>query len=556
MPGSPAISLLTRLDQLRRAKGDALMIVEVDVYASRREKKPVKRGAITWGQFWDVVLGVATALRQHGIKPGDVVAIQLPTWHEYIAAHLATYALGGITMPISPIFRGRDVARQLTLGKAKAFVVPTTYGNFDYLGMAQELRRDLPWLETLIVVGDSAPADTLRWADLVAAGNVPALADERARIAAGTYVQPLDSFTLFNFTSGTTGDPKGVMHSTASISASVAGAMTRMQLTGDDVLFVALTLGHAAGFLNGIYMPLLTGAKVVYMDLWDTDIALRVIESERVTYGPAMPTYLFDLANHPDFGKIDISSWRVSRVSGGAITRSLMADLQKRLPHLHLCPGWGMSEALYVTAASPDDTPEKRNLTEGKPLDGFAMRILDSTFTREMPPGERGEIVIKTPSLMLGYCQQEELTKAAFLPDGWMKTGDLGYFDADGYLVIAGRSKELIIRGGENVPIVDVQNLLGEHPNIETAVLVGVPDPRLGEKVCAVIERKDASQPFGLDDMRAFLDSKKLTRQFIPEYVVLADYLPRTAIGKVKMHEVRKLVQAQLGLETLGPATA
>ena len=537
----PAVSLLERLDHWRRVQPDQQMIIEYDVYASRTTGKPVRRGTITWNEFWNKVIALGAALRQHGVSPGDVVAIQLPTWHEYFAAQMAGYAVGAIIMPISPIFRSRDVARQLTLGKARVYVVPAAYGNFDFVGMARALRDELSSLEHIIVVGDNAPADTLKWSDLLAQGSGADAAAERERIASGSCVLPLNSFSLFNFTSGTTGDPKGVMHSTVTMHAAVSGAATRMQLTHDDILFVAVTLGHAGGFLNGIFMPLHLGATVVYMDLWDADVALHLVERERITYGPAMPTFLFDLANHPDFGKVDISSWRVVRVSGGAITRSLMASLQERLPHLRLCPGWGMSEALYVTAASPDDTAEKRNLTEGKPLDGFQLTIRDATFTRDLPQGQLGELLIKTPSVMLGYWGQEALTKAAYTADGWLKTGDLGFFDPDGFLVIGGRSKELIIRGGENVPIVDVQNLLGEHDNVASAVLVGVPDPRLGEKVCAVVERKDASRPFTLEEMRAFLVQKQLTRQFIPEYLVLTDALPRTAVGKVKLHEVRAL---------------
>jgi cyclohexanecarboxylate-CoA ligase len=559
MSASPAVSLLARLDHWRRVQPDQQMIIEYDVYASRASGAPVRRGTITWLEFWNKVIALGAALRQQGVVPGDVVAIQLPTWHEYFVAQMAGYAIGAVIMPISPIFRSRDVARQLTLGKARAYVVPGVYGSFDFVGMARELRNEVASLEHVIVVGDKAPADMLNWSELLTRGGAADAAADRERIASGSYVLPLDAFSLFNFTSGTTGDPKGVMHSTASVHAAVSGATERMQLTHDDILFVAVTLGHAGGFLNGIFMPLHLGATVVYMDLWDADIALHLIEHERITYGPAMPTFLFDLANHPDFGKVDISSWRVSRVSGGAITRSLMASLQQRLPHLRLCPGWGMSEALYVTAASPDDTPEKRNLTEGKPLDGFQLTIRDSTFTHELPQGTLGELLIKTPSLMLGYCGQEALTKAAYTADGWLKTGDLGFLDADGFLVIAGRSKELIIRGGENVPIVDVQNLLGEHDNVATAVLVGVPDPRLGEKVCAVVERKDVSRPFTLEEMRAFLVQKELTRQFIPEYLVLTDALPRTAVGKVKLHEVRALALATTnrpGVPASAPSTA
>lgn len=539
-------SLLARLDEWQRARPDSVVVTDYDVHASRAIGSPVVRSSVTARELWDTVLAVAASLRSRGIREGDAIAVQLPTWHEYLAAHLAAYAVGAVTVPISPIYRARDLGRQLALSGAKALVIPGAYGNFDYVGMAAGLRAEVPSLQLVVAVGNEPSSGAVLWRELVAGGGAESCCADREAIARGEFVRPVEAFMLLNFTSGTTGVPKGVMHSCATVCAAVGAGIDRMRLSRDDVLFVAVTLGHAGGFLNGIFMPLLLQAKVVYMDLWDAGVGLAIIERERVTYGPMMPTYLFDLVRHPGFGRADIGSWRKARVSGGAISRAMMASLQERLPALRLFPGWGMSETLYATCGGPDDPPAKRNQTEGRPLAGVAIEIRDGSFLQRLGVDVDGEIVVRAPSVMLGYYRQDELTRAAFTDDGWLKTGDLGHLDADGYLVMVGRSKDIIVRGGENVPAVEVENLLMEHAKVASAVVIGVADPRLGEKVCVVVECKNLADPLTFDEMRSYLVARELTKHFIPEHLVLVDSLPKTPVGKVKKHEVRALVAGKL----------
>lgn len=543
LPRPPAVSLLSHLDDWRRAAPDAVAVTDYDVHASRSAGMPVVRSRVTVAQLWDICTAVGASLRDRGVRPGDVVAVQLPTWHEYFAAHVAAYAIGAATMPISAVYRTREVARQIESSKASVLIVPAAYGSFDYIAMGSALKRETPTLRHVVVVGHERSHDETTWDELVAKGReLP----EREQVARGDHALPLDSLMLLNFTSGTTGVPKGVMHSVATVSAAVHDGIERMQLTPEDVLLIAVTLGHAGGFLNGIHMPLLLKARAVYMDLWDAGIALDIIERERVSYGPMMPTFLFDLIRHERFDRTDIRSWKKSRVSGGSISRSVMATLQERLPDLKLLPGWGLSEALYITCAGPDDPQPKRTMTDGRPLRGAHVEIRDSTFEQRLDVNVDGKIVVHAPSVMLGYYLQDDLTRAAFTKDGWLKTGDLGHLDEDGYLLMVGRSKEIIVRGGENVPAVELEHLLMEHEKVAGVAVVGVPDPRLGEKVCAVVQCKDGAAPLTLDEMRNHLVRRELTRQFIPEYLVLVDSLPRTSVGKIRKHEVRRLIRDEL----------
>lgn len=533
------INLIARLDQWRQEKSDQIVLTDYAIHQSRKTGTLTRRSALTATEVWNQTLAMAVSLRALGVARGDVVAVQLPNWHEFLIAHYACHAIGAATSPISPIYRNRDVARQLELSGARVLIVPGQFGNCDHAAMAMAISQEVATLRTVIVVGAEPPAGALAWKDLLRSGQAPEHEAERQRLGRGEDVPGLDDMMLLNFSSGTTGQPKGVMHSTHSVSSCVLPTIDRLQLSGDDVILVAPTLGHGGGFLNGLFMPTHLRAKVVYLDAWDAGFAIQVIEKERVTYGPVMPTYLYDLVAQPSLRTADLRSWVTGRVSGGAISRALMVTLQEILPQLRLCPGWGMSENLYSTCGSPDDPMEKRNSTEGRCVGDCVIEIRDSSFKRTLPNGEVGEIVTRASSLLLGYYGQDELTRASYTEDGWFKTGDLGRMDDEGYLTLVGRSKDLVIRGGENVPVVEVEQLLLELPAVAGAAVIGLPDARLGEKVCAVIELKDAAHPVTFEQMTAHLAGRGLTRQFIPQYLYIVASLPRTPSGKVRKQEVR-----------------
>lgn len=549
MSAQPAPNLLASLKAWRDERPNDTFVVDYEVKSKSDSDHLTPRSTVTVGEVWTKVVCLAASMQKNGIQPGDIVAVQLPTWHEYLVAHLAAYAIGAITMPISPIYRTRDVEKQLRLADASAIVVAANHGNFDYVEMALSLKSAIASVRMVVVVGHGLKRhDVLGWDELIQDGNSNALQKQRSLIEESRSVCPARDLMLVNFSSGTTGEPKGVMHSTASVEAAMSSMISRMGLISTDSIIIPVTLGHAAGFLNGIYLPLLLRAKVVYLDRWSPDAVLELVARERITYGPMMPTHLFDLANHPGFEKANIASWRIARVSGGPIARRVVAALQSRLPTLKLCPGWGFSEVLYASCCSPDDPLEKRNESDGRPLDGYQIEVRDTTCTNVLPIGEDGEVVIKTPSQMLGYFRRPELTASSFTADGWLKSGDLGHFDDDGYLTMIGRSKDLIIRGGENVPAVEIEHLLMEHPKVAAAIVLGVPDARLGEKVCAVVHLKNCDDVLSFKDMQDYLVDRRLTKQFVPEYLVILDDMPTTSLGKIKKQQLREQVLPKLQL--------
>jgi cyclohexanecarboxylate-CoA ligase len=286
-----------------------------------------------------------------------------------------------------------------------------------------------------------------------------------------------------------------------------------------------------------------TSSKVVYMDRWQAGVAMRIMRAENVTYAPAMPTYLVDIMAHPDFHQASLSSWRAARVSGGPINGAVLKRMAAELPHLGLFRGWGMTEALMITGCGPHDPPEKRLATDGRPLGGARVIIRSPDSAEDCPAWITGEVLVRSESTMLGYYEQPELTGSAYTADGWLRSGDLGYLDDEGYLTIAGRIKDLVIRGGENVPVKDVEELIAELPSVRQVCVVGVPDARLGEKVCAVVQSAGSTT---LAEIRAHLISRQLTRQFIPELLVLVEHLPSSSVSKVQRDEVREIALARL----------
>lgn len=529
---------------------DRVAFVDYDINASRAVGAgvPFEPRSTTHAEFWERSLALAAALREQGVAPGDIVAVQLPNRHEFVTLHLALYAIGAVTMPVSPIYRSLDISRMLAISSARALVVPSSFGSFNHVEMARTVAPELPALRMLIEVGEPSDVEGVHnVAELIEHGH--GLSRVRDEIGTGAFLAPANSAILLNFTSGTTGEPKGVLHSRETIASSVIATMDRLRLSEADTGFVAATLGHAGGFLNGIYMPLLGGLRVVFMDVWDPGLALQILTAQRVTYGAMMPPYLVDMTRHADFAKADLASWRVARVSGGVIPRGVMDTLHQRLPQLRLCPGWGMSETLYITCAGPDDPVEKRNVTDGRPVGTCEVQIRDPLDEgRTLPPSTAGHIVVRAPSVMLGYFDRPELTADMTSADGWFKTGDLGVLDSDGYLTIRGRLKDIVLRGGENVPVVEVEMLLMTHPKVKAVSIVGIPDERLGEAVCALVVCDTALTPMEFDEMRTFLADAGLTRQFIPEHLVLCSALPVTAHGKVRRSDARRVAMDALGL--------
>nr|MBF0683427.1 AMP-binding protein [Pseudomonas sp.] len=348
-----------------------------------------------------------------------------------------------------------------------------------------------------------------------------------------------DAVTQILYTSGTTGEPKGVMHTSNTLLSNLREYVKWLQLGPSDVVLMASPMAHQTGFMYGLMMPVLLRAKAVLLDIWNAPQAADIISSQGVTFTMASAPFLNDLTEVVAAGAPPTDSLRIFLSAGAPIPRALVSKAREVLGAA-IVSAWGMTENGVVTLTRPDDPSDKVDSTDGCCLTGLEIKVIDASG-QPVAPGEEGELMVRGCSQFAGYLKRPEWN--ATDADGWFSTGDLAHMTEDGYIRISGRSKDVIIRGGENIPVVEVENLLFRHPAVAAASVVGYPDPRLGERAVAfVVVRPGMS--FSFDDMVQFLAQHKLTRQYFPERLEVADELPRTPSGKVQKFKLREMARS------------
>ncbi len=489
---------------------------------------------LSYRQLHRVAARIAGGLASMGVQNGTVVACQLPNWWQFVALYLACVRLGAVLNPLMPIFRQRELRYMLGFAEAKILVIPRLFRNCDYPAMIAEIRGELPHLDEVLVVGgndDSSFERRLlerRWED---DGNLQHLTSRGAPSP--------DDITQLLYTSGTTGEPKGVMHTSNTLLSILAKYQERLGLGEDDVIFMASPMGHQAGFMYGLMMGPMLGAKLVLQDIWDAEKAAALIQDERVTYTMGSTPFLADLTDTPAVERCDLSSLRTFVSSGAPIPSTLVQRATQRLG-ARIISAWGMSENGSVTTTVPGDPDDRIFGTDGIALPGIEVRVVD-TRDRLVAAGTEGRLQCRGISMFMGYFRRPDLNQPT--PDGWFDTGDLARMNADGYIRITGRAKDIIIRGGENVPVVEIENLLYRHPAIRQVAVVGMPDERLGERACAFVVLREGCS-FDFAEMVRYLEQQKIARQYFPEFLEILPEMPMTASGKIQKFQLRRMVGA------------
>jgi acyl-CoA synthetase (AMP-forming)/AMP-acid ligase II len=468
---------------------------------------------------------VAGAFHALGLRAGDSIAVMLPTWREATLAYLAAFKLGLVVVPIVAIYGAREAGFILRQTETSAIIIPSLWRGREFPALIAGA-GPFPALRHVIVVGDSDGG--VRW-------------DELERGEAGGYPAPdvnADETCLIIYTSGTTADPKGVKHTHNTMLCDLnamraSGAPPMMPPEPEGPALVVFPAGHIAGFLAMMRPFTAPGGHMIYVDHWDPEEGARLIERHKIASTMGTPIFLTTLMAAAARLGADISSLKRFTLGASSVT----PDNVRATDRLGFPGGrtYGMSEHTVVST-SIGETFEKRAHTDGKVTLRNEVRIVDDAG-RDVPTGQAGEVVTRGPRLFMGYVDKE-LDRAAFLPGGWYKSGDIGVLDADGYLTITDRKKDIIIRGGENISAKEVEDALGSMPGVIESAVTAMPDPMLGERVCAFIVAESGTQ-ITAADVDAHFRAIGMTRQKTPERVVLVDDLPRTASGKVKKAELR-----------------
>jgi cyclohexanecarboxylate-CoA ligase len=492
-----------------------------------------QRHALTYAELFDRVDRIAAGLLDLGVRPGQVVSAQLPNWWQLVALHLACLRVGAVTNALMSIFRRRELEFMLGLAESVVLVVPETFNGFDHSGMAAELRPELPALHHVLAVrpgGGGSFEDVLLSRAATDADREEFL---RRRPSPDAVVQ-------LAYTSGTTGEPKGVMVTSNTVLCNVRDFASRLGLGAADVELMASPLAHQTGFLYGLVMPIMLGMTVALQDVWRPARAAEIIRAERAMFTMASTPFLTDLTAQAEADPDAFASLRSFLCAGAPVPRELVRRATKAMD-ARISSGWGMSEMGAVTVTGPDDPDERVFETDGYPLPGVELRIVDPDGAVASDDQE-GRLQVRADSLFGGYLKRPELR--GLDPEGWFDTGDLARIDSAGYLRITGRSKDIIIRGGENIPVVEIENLVYGHPDVAEVALVAMPDSRLGERACAFVVPREGASPT-LADITAYLVAQGTATQYLPERLELVDALPRTLSGKIQKFKLRELARSR-----------
>ena len=505
---------------------------------SRRLRETPDREALTDGTrrltYRELAHGIdrmAARLRALGIGQGDVVTIQLPNWIEFAFVFFALERLGAVAVTVSVDFRSRELEYIMRFAGSKMLVCCAQFRDFDHVAMAEELRPRLPVLSRIGVVRGAPRPGMVSLDDIVAgppAGFAPVAMDA-------------DAVMRMAFTSGTTGNPKGVMHSHNTTLAAARILNGDLGLAADDVMMIWLPLGLNWGYLT-LVQSVLAGAKAVLLDRFRPAAALDLIERERGTYIPTAPASLTSVLQEPDLARRDLSSLKIV-VSGGASAPVETIRAWRRAAPGILLELLGMLETGYQAYTRATDDPERVAGSVGRPASRMGLKLVDADG-REVARGEEGDICCDGPSVHLGYHNNPTANAEAFLPDGWFRSGDLGMIDTDGNLRIVGRLKEMINRGGKKFFPREIEEILYTHPQVLYAAIVGIPDPRLGERNCLCLVPRPGETPT-LKSLVAFLGDSVATYK-LPERLELFTQFPFTPTGKIQRHALVREVVARI----------
>jgi acyl-CoA synthetase (AMP-forming)/AMP-acid ligase II len=455
------------------------------------------------GTFRDVELvarRLAAGLQARGVGPGDVVAFQLPNWMEAAAVFWASAFLGAAVVPIVHFYGRKELAHILSTARPRVFVT----AEFGQMSYQSDLCDDVPIVG---VVGHD-------FDDLL--GPEP---------LEGTIATDPAAPAVIAFTSGTTSAPKGVIHSHQTL-----GCETRQLFEGYPPnrgrQLTAAPVGHFIGMLSAFLVPVIEGAAINLCDAWDPARVLELMKSDGLAIGGGPPYFFTSLLDHGDFTDEHLQSMPTAGLGGAAIPAAVTRRLAEH--GIHVFRSYGSTEHPSITLTPHDAPEEKRLFTDGVPRPGVEIRLADD-----------GEIISRGPDLCLGYTD-EALTARAFDEDGWYRTGDVGVVDDDGYLTITDRKADIIIRGGENISALEVEEVLLAMPAVAEAVVVAAPDARLGEHAAAVLRIRPGHAMPTLEEVRKHFDRTGVARQKWPEELHQADDYPRTASGKVQKQLVRE----------------
>jgi acyl-CoA synthetase (AMP-forming)/AMP-acid ligase II len=520
----PAQTFAARFAEQAAARPNRIAVVDAE-----------GRRRTTYSQLRRDAAAVVALLRSLGVAGGDVVSLQLPNRYETVVVSVAAHSLGAVVNPLLPAYRARELGYVLRTAQPKVLFTPGVYRNFDYRPMVADVVRDNAVATRHVVVDDEVTGGHANLVPLPRSSSDPAAPVTATAFAA-------DAVSEIIFTSGTEATPKGVLHTDQTAGFSMRVAYADLGLTNGDVVWMPSPVGHSTGYNYGLRFALYHGLTLVLQDAWSAATGVDLISAESCTYTLAATTFLQDVVEECARRNMRLPSMRAFCCGGAPVPADLVVAAHRHgIGVLRL---YGSTEGLVISVNRADSGEDKKRHTDGRPMTGIDVSVRDDTG-QPAPTGQPGEIWVRGPDVCVGFYNDPQRTAAAFTADGWLRSGDLGTLDADGYISVVGRKKEIIIRGGMNITPREVEELLLAFPEVERAAVVGLPDNRLGERCCACVVLRQGSTL----DFAAMVDRLKATglaTYKLPERLEVLPGLPMTPSGKVqKFAIVAQLTRAQ-----------
>lgn len=505
--------------------------------------------SITFAAFDHEVDRLAAGLLKLGVRRGDHIGIWLPNIYEWVLVFCAAARIGAVIVPINTRYKTEEARYVLEQSDAKVLVMPAQMWKTDYYGMLADMAPalatqaagaldlpELPRLKAVLMLGDEAPAGTATLAS--------AMDDDLEPVGVAESMVDPDDLLLICFTSGSTGKPKGVMHNHGVIEQARKVGLA-MRVEPGDRIMAHMPFYHSAGLYMALITGLGLGAALVPMIQWQPERALEMIERHRVTMFGGIPTHYYDICARPDLASYDLSSLKAAWIGGSAVMQETFERIMRAMRLERLLSTYGMTENTISTSFNAWDDPVELCCRNKAPLlSNCEVKIVDPETLRALPAGETGEIWCRGETVMMGYYKQPEATRETITEEGWLRTGDLGNIDADRYLTVTGRFKDLLKIGGTNTSPVEIEQKLAAHPAVKSSIVVGVPDERMGEVAWAFVERAPGAE-ITAEELIAHC-ALRLADYKVPRQIRFVTEFPMTATGKIQRNEVARIALKML----------
>ena len=482
---------------------------------------------VKYGELNVLVDNFAAAISELNFQKGDRVAVDIPNSPELVIAFFALAKLGLITTWLNPLYRESELKFILGNSKAKGIIVRSGFQDYDYAGTVLKMKNELPNLQYIIDL--SKREDTLSFDELLKNG--------KNKTYKKAEINTHEDYVMLIYSSGSTGIPKGAPQTHWQVIRQGFNYQKSLNTTADDIYIAFLPLYHLYGFGALLMSVLSTQGKLILMESYNKEESFKLMEKERCTVHHAAPThYILELKDNK-YKEYDLSSLRVGYTSGYVPPEELMEEIEEKLG-IEVSNFWGSSEtggALIFDHS--EKVREKRIKTVGKPIEGMEVKIVDPETREEKGVGEIGELMCRGPNIIKEYWENPEETKLHFIDNGWYRTGDLAFIDEDGYVTIAGRTKDQINRGGLKITPFELEEEISKHPKVLEVAVVSTPNPVLGENICACIVPAQG-QSITLEELRDFL-KEKVAKNKLPDELCIFDSFPRL-VGGVKLNKFGK----------------